>query len=84
MNELTRITIAEAKARLIREEPLVFVDTRNTKAWKQAEDKLPHAVRVPAGDAKHYLGRFLVLWNVFWGRAQPTANDAALFALERA
>lgn len=25
-----------------------------------------------------------VLWNVFWGRAEPAANDAALLALERA
>lgn len=25
-----------------------------------------------------------ILWNVFWGRAEPTANDVALLALERA
>jgi len=25
-----------------------------------------------------------LLWNVFWGRAEPTANDVALLALEKA
>ena len=57
MNELAKITIAEAKARLMRGEPLAFVDTRSAEAWEHAQDKLPHALRIPADDVEHYLGK---------------------------
>lgn len=46
--EATRITVDEVKERLDRGEEFAFVDTRNPKAWAQSEQKLPHAIRVPA------------------------------------
>jgi len=57
MNTLARITIAEAKARLMRGEEIVFVDTRNAKAWEQAESKLPHAMRIPVNEIEPHLGK---------------------------
>ncbi|MGE0821207.1 MAG: rhodanese-like domain-containing protein [Candidatus Binatia bacterium] len=58
MSELARISIAEAKARLMRGEPLVFVDTRNAHAWEDATGTLPHALRVPADDVEPHIGKF--------------------------
>ena len=53
--EPTRITVDEAKERMDRGEPLVFVDTRNPQAWAKATVKLPGAIRVPADEAdKHF------------------------------
>ena len=53
--EPTRITVDEAKERMDRGEPLVFIDTRNPKAWAKATVKLLGAIRVPADEAdKHF------------------------------
>ena len=53
--EPTRITVDEAKERMDRGEPLVFIDTRNPKAWAKATVKLQGAIRVPADEAdKHF------------------------------
>jgi len=46
--EATRITVDEVRERMERGEEFAFVDTRNPKAWAEADKKLPHAVRVPA------------------------------------
>ena len=53
--EPTRITVDEAKERMDRGEPLVFVDTRNPKAWAEADTKLPGAIRVPADEVEEHL-----------------------------
>ena len=53
--EATRITTDEVKERLDRGEPFAFVDTRNPQAWAEADQKLPNAIRVPAGDLEQHL-----------------------------
>jgi rhodanese-related sulfurtransferase len=54
--EPTRITVDEVKERMDRGEQFVFVDTRNPKAWAEAETKLPGAIRVPADEVEAHLG----------------------------
>jgi rhodanese-related sulfurtransferase len=46
----TRITADEAKERVDRGEPLVFIDTRNPEAWGASSAKLPGALRITAED----------------------------------
>lgn len=46
--EPSRVTIDEVKARLVRGEPLLFLDARNPKAWETSNVKLPGAIRVPS------------------------------------
>jgi rhodanese-related sulfurtransferase len=53
--EATRITVDELKERLARGEQFTFVDTRNEKAWAEAETKLPGAIRVLAGEVEEHL-----------------------------
>ena len=53
--EATRITVDEVKQRLDRGEQFTFVDTRNPKAWAEAESKLPSAIRVPADELEQHL-----------------------------
>jgi hypothetical protein len=48
--EATRVTVDELKQRMDRGEQFAFVDTRNPKAWGEAESKLPGAIRVPADE----------------------------------
>ena len=55
MMEVTRITVDEAKQRLDRGEPLVFIDSRNAEAWAKAKVKLPGAVRIPADEVDRHL-----------------------------
>ena len=43
-----RITVGDLQRRIERGENVFFVDTRNPKAWAEAETKLPQAIRVPA------------------------------------
>jgi rhodanese-related sulfurtransferase len=54
--ETTRVTVDELKQRMDRGEQFAFVDTRNPKAWGEAETKLPGAIRVPADDVEMHLG----------------------------
>lgn len=54
--EVTRVTVDEVKERMGRGEQFVFVDSRNSKAWGEADVKLPGAIRVPADEIKEYLG----------------------------
>jgi rhodanese-related sulfurtransferase len=53
--EATRVTVDEVKTRMERKEPLAFIDTRNPKAWGEAEIKLPGAIRVPADEVEQHL-----------------------------
>jgi len=50
-----RITVKSVKERLDRGEDVFFVDTRNPKAWGEAETKLPGAIRVPADQVPQHL-----------------------------
>ena len=43
-----RVTVDGLKRLIERGENVFFVDTRNPKAWAEAETKLPQAIRVPA------------------------------------
>ena len=51
----TKVTIDDIKGRLDRSEPVVFIDTRNPKAWSESNVKLPGAIRVPADQVKDHL-----------------------------
>lgn len=53
--EATRITVDEVKERMDRGEEFAFVDTRNPQAWGQSDQKLPHALRVPADEYEEHL-----------------------------
>lgn len=53
--EVTRVTVYELKQRMDRGEQFAFVDTRNPKAWGEADRKLPGAIRVPAEEAEQHL-----------------------------
>ena len=53
--QTTRITVDEVGERLNRGEPFAFVDTRNPQAWGESDQKLPGAIRVPAGELDQHL-----------------------------
>ena len=53
--EATRVTVDEVKQRMDRGEEFTFVDTRNPKAWAEAETKLPGAIRIPAEEVEQHL-----------------------------
>jgi rhodanese-related sulfurtransferase len=53
--EATRVTVDEVKERLDRGEKFTFVDTRNPKAWAEADTKLPNAIRVSAEEVEQHL-----------------------------
>ncbi|HXG93958.1 MAG TPA: rhodanese-like domain-containing protein [Blastocatellia bacterium] len=55
--EPTRVTVEEVLERMNRGESLTFVDSRNPKAWADADTKLPEAVRVPADEVAQNLAR---------------------------
>lgn len=46
-----RITVDEIMKRQAEGEQFVFVDTRNPKAWGEADTKVPGAVRIPLDNA---------------------------------
>jgi rhodanese-related sulfurtransferase len=50
-----RVTAEEVMRRMDQGEAVVFVDTRNPQAWDQAKEKLPGAIRVPAGEVERHL-----------------------------
>ena len=55
--EVTRVTVDEISERLDRGEMFTFVDTRNPKAWAEAETKLPGAIRIPADEVEEHLAQ---------------------------
>jgi rhodanese-related sulfurtransferase len=56
MTKVGRITAAEIMDRMARGERFVFLDARNPKAWAQADDTLPGAIRVEADRVRDHLG----------------------------
>jgi rhodanese-related sulfurtransferase len=50
-----RISPEEVNARALAGEPMVFVDSRNEKAWEQSDRKIPGAIRVPASGVESHL-----------------------------
>ena len=53
--EATRVTVDEVSERMDRGEKFTFVDTRNPKAWDEAETKLPGATRIPADEVEKHI-----------------------------
>ena len=53
--EVDRVTAHEVEARIDREEPILFIDARDEKAWSESNLKLPGAVRVEAGRVRDHL-----------------------------
>ena len=51
-----RISPEEVNARVLAGEPIIFLDTRNPKAWKESDRKIPEAVRVPVDNVESHLG----------------------------
>ena len=52
---VTRVTVDELKERMARGEQFAFIDTRNPKAWGEAREKLPRAIRVPSEEVEQHL-----------------------------
>lgn len=64
MNQLRNATQREAVDRVSAEEvmrwidrgkPVVFVDSRNPLAWRQSNEKLPGAIRIPVDEVEQHL-----------------------------
>jgi rhodanese-related sulfurtransferase len=53
--EPTRVTLDEVRERMDRGERFAFVDTRNPKAWGEADAKLPDAIRVPTDEVEKHI-----------------------------
>lgn len=53
--EATRVTVDEVKERMDRGEEFTFIDTRNPKAWAEADTTLPGAIRIPADEVNNHL-----------------------------
>lgn len=51
----SKISVADLKRRMDQGEDVFFVDTRNPKAWGEADTKLPGAIRVPADQVEQHL-----------------------------
>ena len=51
----SKISVADLKRRMDHGEDVFFVDTRNPKAWGEADTKLPGAIRVPADQVEQHL-----------------------------
>jgi rhodanese-related sulfurtransferase len=47
---IDRISPQDAKTLELTGEPVVYVDSRNPKAWAESEEKIPSAIRIPADD----------------------------------
>jgi hypothetical protein len=47
--EVGRVTAHEVEARIDRDEPILFIEARDKKAWTESNLKLPGAVRVETG-----------------------------------
>ncbi len=54
-SDMTRITVDDAYGRYERGEPILFIDSRNAKAWAESDVKLPRAIRIPADDVRSHV-----------------------------
>jgi rhodanese-related sulfurtransferase len=52
---MRRVNAEEVMRRMDRGEPVVFIDSRNPQAWSQSNEKLPGAIRIPAGEVERHL-----------------------------
>jgi rhodanese-related sulfurtransferase len=50
-----RISPEEANALALAGETVVYLDSRNEKAWSSSQEKIPGAIRVPADDVQSHL-----------------------------
>ena len=55
MSDNLRISVDELRKRMNAGEHLVFVDSRNPRAWGESDVRLPGAIRVPAEEAEKHL-----------------------------
>jgi rhodanese-related sulfurtransferase len=53
--EVGRVTAHEVEARIDRDEPILFIDARDERAWTESDLKLPGAVRVEADRVRDHL-----------------------------
>lgn len=49
------VTPEEVMRWMDRGEAVVFIDTRNPQAWSQSNERLPGAIRIPAGEIEQQL-----------------------------
>jgi rhodanese-related sulfurtransferase len=57
MADAPRITVDELNRRMNAGEEFTLIDTRNPRAWAEAETMLPKAIRLPADQLQQNLGR---------------------------
>ena len=50
-----RVTAEEVMRWMDRGKAVFFVDTRNPQAWGESNEKLPGAIRIPAGEVERHL-----------------------------
>jgi rhodanese-related sulfurtransferase len=52
---IDRVTAEEVMRWMDRGETVVFIDSRNPQAWRQSNEKLPGAIRIPADEVEQHL-----------------------------
>jgi rhodanese-related sulfurtransferase len=57
MANAPRITVEELNKRMNAGEDFTIIDTRNPKAWAEADTKIPEAVRIPIDELEASLTR---------------------------
>ena len=55
MAELNRITVDELKGRMDKGEPILLIDTRNSRDWSESDVKLPGALRLHYSELEQHL-----------------------------
>jgi rhodanese-related sulfurtransferase len=53
--DVSRVSARDVEARIDRDEPILFIDAREEKAWAESNLKLPGAVRVEADRVRNHL-----------------------------
>lgn len=64
MTEAGRVSSDEVLSRIDRGDPVVFVDGRDERAWKESNVKLPGAVRVEPGRVPDHLAEIPRGWSI--------------------
>jgi rhodanese-related sulfurtransferase len=57
MTTIERITPQEAYALVSLGQKVIFLDSRNPKAWAESEEQIPGAIRVPADNVEAHLNQ---------------------------
>lgn len=55
LETVDKVTPEEVNRWMDRGDEIVFVDCRNEHDWKESKEKLPGAIRVPAGEVLKHL-----------------------------